>query len=38
MLFAIDDREARRKAKGMVDGYAVDLWDGVRLIGHFPSI
>ncbi|WP_156467857.1 hypothetical protein [Methylobacterium sp. Leaf91] len=38
MLFALDDREARRKAKWMVDDHAVDLWDGVRVIGRFPSI
>ena len=31
LFFTLDDREAKRKAKGMVD-----LWDGVRLIGHFP--
>ena len=36
MLFAVDDREAKRKAKGMVDAQGVDLWDGERLIGHFP--
>ncbi|MHC2021432.1 hypothetical protein [Methylobacterium sp. CM6247] len=36
LFFAIDDREAKRKAKGMVDAQGMDLWGGVRLIGHFP--
>jgi hypothetical protein len=36
MFFALNDREAKYKAKGMVDAQGVDLWDGVRLIEHFP--
>ena len=36
LFFAVDDREAKRKAKGMVDVQGVDLWDGVRRIGRFP--
>ncbi|MCC0808279.1 hypothetical protein FPV16_19025 [Methylobacterium sp. W2] len=38
LFFALDDREAKYKAKAMVDAQGVDLWDGVRLIGHFPPI
>ncbi|MCJ2131727.1 hypothetical protein [Methylobacterium sp. E-045] len=26
LFFALDDREAKRKAKGMVDAQGVDLW------------
>ncbi|MHC2019941.1 hypothetical protein [Methylobacterium sp. CM6247] len=37
LFFALDDHEAKRKAKGMVDTQGVDLWDGVRLIEHYPA-
>lgn len=33
-----DDDEAVDRAKAMVDGHAVDLWDGVRFIEHFPPV
>ncbi|MHC2019705.1 hypothetical protein [Methylobacterium sp. CM6247] len=36
LFFALDDREAKYKAKAMLDAHGVDLWDGVRLIGRFP--
>ena len=36
LLFAPNDGEAKRKAKTMVDGHGVDLWDGLRFIEHFP--
>lgn len=26
------------ESKALVDGHAVELWDGVRCIKHFPSI
>ena len=38
LLFAGDDGEAKHKAKEMVDGHGVDLWDGLRFIEHFPPI
>ena len=36
LLFSLDDGEAKRKAKAMVDGHGVDLWEGLRFIEHFP--
>jgi hypothetical protein len=33
-----DDDGAIEAAKAMVDGHAVELWDGLRFIEHFPSI
>ncbi|GJE54812.1 MULTISPECIES: hypothetical protein [Methylobacterium] len=37
-LNAADDDEALGFAQAMVDGHAVELWDGLRFIEHFPSI
>ena len=37
LLFAINDREAKHKAKAMVDDQDIDLWDGERLIERFLS-
>ncbi len=36
VVIAGDDSEAIALAKAMVDGHAVELWDGVRFIDHFP--
>ncbi|WP_281407802.1 hypothetical protein [Methylobacterium sp. WL69] len=33
-----DDAHAMEAAKAMVDDHAVELWDGLRLIEHFPAI
>ena len=35
---ASGDEEAIVQAKALVDGYGVDLWDGVRFIEHFPPV
>ncbi|GEP11096.1 hypothetical protein [Methylobacterium gnaphalii] len=35
-LFAADDDEAMALAKSMVRGHAVELWDDLRFIEHFP--
>ncbi|MCJ2083928.1 hypothetical protein [Methylobacterium sp. J-090] len=37
-LIAGDDKDALRLAEAMVDGHAVELWDGVRFIEHFPAL
>ena len=37
-LVADDDKDALRLAEAMVDGHAVELWDGVRFIEHFPAL
>lgn len=37
-LDAQDDAEALVRAAGMVDGHAVELWDGSRFIAHFPPV
>ena len=37
-IMAAGDDEAVSQAKALVDGHAVDLWDGVRFIEHFPAI
>lgn len=37
-IMAAGDGEAVSQAKALVDGHAVDLWDGVRFIEHFPAI
>lgn len=37
-IAASDDVEARKKAKALVDGHAVDLWEGLRFIDHFPAM
>ncbi|MHC2019716.1 hypothetical protein [Methylobacterium sp. CM6247] len=37
-LQADDDAEACERAKAMVDGHAVELWDGLRFIEHFPPV
>jgi len=34
-LTAADDAEVLALAGAMVDGHAVELWDGVRFIGRF---
>jgi hypothetical protein len=31
-----DEEVARQRAKQLVDGHAVELWQGARLIGEFP--
>ena len=35
---ASGDDEAIVRAKSLVDGHVVDLWDGVRFIEHFPAV
>lgn len=35
---ALNDKEAITVAVGMMDGRAIDLWDGLRFIEHFPKI
>ena len=35
-LAANDDDHAIEYAKSMVDGHAIDLWDGLRFIDQFP--
>lgn len=37
-LVAADDGDALSLAEAMVDGHAVELWDGVRFIEHFPAL
>lgn len=37
-LVAFDDEEAIELAEIMVDGHAVELWDGLRFIEHFDAI
>jgi hypothetical protein len=37
-LIAADDEEAVQLAKSIVDGHAVDLWDGLRFIEHFDPV
>lgn len=37
-LTAYDDAEATELAKAMLDGHAVELWDGLRFIQHFPLV
>ena len=32
-----DDAEAVRRTRALVDGNAVELWDGVRFIEHFKA-
>lgn len=36
-LTAADDAEALKLSEAMVDGHAVELWDGLRYIEHFPA-
>lgn len=31
-----DDEHGRERARSMVDGHAVELWDGLRFIEYFP--
>lgn len=33
-----DDAQGRDRARSMVNGNAVELWDGLRFIEHFPSV
>ncbi|WP_156652667.1 hypothetical protein [Methylobacterium sp. Leaf86] len=35
---SVEDDRAIEAARAMVDGHAVELWDGIRFIEHFPSI
>ncbi len=37
-LAADDDEQARHRARRLVDGHAVELWDGLRFIDHFPPL
>jgi hypothetical protein len=37
-LQAEDDEKACERAKALVNGHAVELWDGLRFIEHFPPI
>ncbi|MCJ2110008.1 hypothetical protein MKK64_02085 [Methylobacterium sp. E-025] len=37
-LVANDDLEASDLAQAMAAGHAVDLWDGVRFIGHIDML
>lgn len=36
-LDATDDSSALSQAKALVDGHAIELWDGMRYIEHFPA-
>ena len=36
-LSADDDREALLRASALVEGGAVELWDGLRFIEHFDA-
>jgi hypothetical protein len=33
-----DDEEAKRCARQMVDGHAIELWQGARMIASFEPI
>ncbi|WP_419953366.1 hypothetical protein [Methylobacterium sp.] len=33
-----DDDQALERARSMVDGHAVELWDGMRFIELFPPV
>lgn len=35
-LQAHDDEQALQSAKSLMNGHAVELWDGARFVGHFP--
>ena len=37
-ILADTDEQATNQAKALVDGHAVELWDGLRFIEHFPPI
>ena len=37
-IFALEDDEAKDKARALADGYAVDLWDGMRFIERFDPL
>lgn len=37
-FFAVDDAQAIERAKMMVDGHAVELWDGLRFIDQFTPV
>lgn len=37
-IAAFDDGEAREKAEALANGHAVDLWEGLRFVDHFPAI
>lgn len=34
-ILAVGDDDAKIKAQALVDGHAVDLWDGMRFIERF---
>ena len=34
-ISAVGDDEAKTKAQALVDGHAIDLWDGMRFIERF---
>lgn len=35
---AKDDEQAIELARAIFDGHAVELWDGLRFIEHFPPV
>ncbi|WP_264048868.1 hypothetical protein [Methylobacterium flocculans] len=37
-ISALEDDEAKDKARALADGYAVDLWDGMRFIERFEPL
>lgn len=37
-IMASEDDEAVEQAKALLDGYSVDLWDGLRFIEHYPAV
>lgn len=37
-LAAFDDAGAAEQAEIMVNGHAVELWDGLRFIEHFDAV
>lgn len=37
LIEADRDEDAISIATGMMDGHAIDLWDGLRFIEHFPT-
>lgn len=37
-LVAFDDEEATELAEVMLDGHAVELWDGLRFIEHIEAV
>lgn len=37
-IAAADDADACEKARALVDGHGVDLWEDMRFVDHFPAI